>query len=380
MLYLPLASPKLDDMAPVPHARAAWRAAGAVAMNRSILAALTAAALFGLSTPLAKGLAGTIHPVMLAGLLYAGSGVGLSALMMGRIFITPRVRTAIAWPRHSDIGWLIAAVLIGGVVGPVLLMFGLARIPASTASLLLNGESVLTALFAWFIFREHFDARIATGMALIVAGGIALAWSGNTATLSLGALLVLGACACWALDNNLTRKVAAGDAMLIACVKGLAAGAVNIVIAMAMGFELPSPVGLAEVAAVGFICFGVSLALFIVALRGLGAGRTGAYFSAAPFLGAAFALAVNDDPVTAQLVIAGVLMGAGVWLHLSERHEHMHTHLATVHEHSRVHDSHHRHVHGADWDGREPHTHRHVHAPMSHGHPHFPDIHHQHDH
>ena len=348
------------------------------AMNRAIAAALGAAALFGISTPLAKRLVGDMHPVVLAGLLYAGSGAGLGLFLLLGTF--SGWRAAIAWPRRVDAGWLIGAILIGGVVGPVLLMLGLAKIPASSTSLLLNGESVFTALLAWFIFRENFDARIVAGMALIVAGGIALSWSSDRAALSFGALLVLGACACWALDNNLTRKVSAGDAMLIACIKGLAAGAMNIGLAAGLGFPFPSLIRIAESAAVGLLGYGVSLAMFVVALRGLGAGRTGAYFSVAPFIGAGFAIIVNGEPVTAQLLIAGALMGSGVWLHLSERHEHLHSHPEMTHEHEHRHDVHHRHSHPAVWDGREPHTHRHTHPPLTHTHPHFPDIHHRHEH
>ena len=349
-------------------------------MTRPALTALGAAALFGISTPLAKRLTGEIHPVMLAGLLYAGSGVGLAALLAGRRFLRARPGASITWPQRAELGWLTAAILVGGIVGPVLLMFGLGRIPASSASLLLNAEAILSALFAWFIFREHFDAHIAAGMALIVAGGIALAWPGSTASTSSGALLIVGACACWALDNNLTRKVAAGDATAIACLKGLAAGGVNLGLAVALGQVWPAYTHIAAAAAIGFLGYGVSLALFVVALRGLGAGRTGAYFSVAPFIGAAFAVLLDGDPLTAQLVLAGALMAIGVWLHLSERHDHLHAHPELTHEHAHVHDLHHRHSHGGQWDGREPHAHRHVHAPLTHRHPHFPDIHHQHEH
>jgi drug/metabolite transporter (DMT)-like permease len=342
--------------------------------------ALGAAALFGASTPLAKRLTGEIHPVMLAGLLYAGSGAGLAAMLAGRRFLRANSGASIAWPRRADLGWLAAAILVGGIVGPVLLMFGLERTAASSASLLLNAEAVLTALFAWFVFREHFDARIALGMASIVAGGIALAWPGSGASTPSGALLVVGACACWALDNNLTRKVAAGDAIAIACLKGLAAGVVNVALALALDQAFPAYVHVAAAAAIGFLGYGVSLALFVVALRGLGAGRTGAYFSVAPFIGAALAVLLDREPLTAQLMLAGTLMAIGVWLHLSERHEHLHAHPELIHEHAHVHDLHHRHAHDGQWDGREPHTHRHLHAAMTHRHPHFPDIHHQHEH
>lgn len=347
-------------------------------MTRPIVSALGAAALFGVSTPLAKGLVGDVHPIMLAGLLYAGSGLGLAALLVARRMLAPG--KAVARPRRADIGWLIGAILVGGVAAPVLLMFGLARLPASSASLLLNAEAVFTALLAWFVFREHFDARIATGMASIVAGGLALSWPIEWTPASRGTLFVLGACACWALDNNLTRKVSAGDALTIACLKGVVAGAVNIGLAIALGSGLPSLARASAAAVIGFGGYGISLALFVVALRGLGAGRTGAYFSTAPFLGATFAVLATPEPMTVQLLAAGALMAIGVWLHASEHHEHTHFHAELTHEHAHVHDVHHRHSHGADWDGSEPHTHPHRHLPITHSHPHFPDIHHRHDH
>jgi drug/metabolite transporter (DMT)-like permease len=350
-------------------------------MNRSISAALAAAALFGISTPLAKELVGSVDPLLLAGLLYVGSGVGLGvALMAARLVRAKRARHVAVWPTRSQLHWLGPAIFVGGVVGPVLLMLGLERTAAAAASLLLNTEAVLTALFAWFVFREHVDRRIAAGMVLIVAGGVVLAWSRAPVAPPLGALLIVGACACWALDNNLTRNVTSGDPITIACLKGLAAGLVNVSLAAALGLPWPTAGRLAAALLVGFLGYGVSLTLFVVALRGLGAGRTAAYFSVAPFVGAGFALATGSEPVTGQLMLASALMAIGVSLHVTERHEHWHEHSALVHEHAHVHDEHHRHTHDADWDGSEPHTHRHPHPIMWHVHPHFPDLHHRHDH
>ena len=349
-------------------------------VNRSIAAALAAAALFGVSTPIAKRLVGDIDPLLLAGLLYAGSGTGLGIVVAVRRMLAARSRTKIVSLARADLPWLAAAIAVGGVAGPILLVFGLRAIPASSASLLLNFESALTALVAWFVFREHVAARTAVGMLCIAAGGIALAWPGDALSTQAGALLIIGACACWALDNNLTRKVSAGDALAIACVKGLAAGAVNLLLAAALGAAWPANEAAAAAMLVGFFGYGVSLVLFIVALRGLGAGRTGAYFATAPFIGAAFALVTGTDIVTLPLTVAGGLMGLGVWLHVTERHDHWHQHEALVHEHRHVHDEHHRHAHDSGWDGSEPHTHRHAHAPLAHAHPHFPDIHHRHGH
>jgi drug/metabolite transporter (DMT)-like permease len=329
--------------------------------------------LFGASTPAAKVLAGEVPAFLLAGLLYAGSGIGLALWILLR-------RERGAPVRAADAPWLAGAVLAGGIAGPVLLMLGLAATAASTASLLLNLEGVFTALIAWFVFRENFDRRIALGMVLIVAGGALVSFeSGVLGGAGAGALLVAGACLAWAIDNNLTRKVSAGDPVTIAAIKGIAAGAVNLSIAFASGAVWPGAAPASAAALIGLVGYGASLVLFVVALRELGAARTGAYFSTAPFAGIALALLVLGE-APAWTFWAGLpLVAFGVWLHLSERHAHEHVHEPLEHEHSHVHDGHHQHGHSS-WDGAEPHTHPHRHERMVHSHPHYPDIHHRHPH
>ena len=338
----------------------------------ALFAALGAAALFGASTPAAKVLAGELVPFLLAGLLYAGSGVGLAAWML-----VTRSRPA-SIPR-ADWPWLACAILCGGVAGPVLLMVGLATMSAAGASLLLNLEGVFTALIAWFAFRENFDRRIAAGMALIVGGGALLAIEPGAWSFSRpGALAVAGACLAWAVDNNLTRKVSAGDPVVIAGLKGLVAGAVNLGIAFAVGAAWPGAARAGAAMGVGLLGYGVSLVLFVLALRELGAARTGAYFSTAPLIGVAISLLALGESPGALFWPAAALMSAGVWLHVSERHEHEHVHEPLEHEHSHVHDLHHQHAHAGNWDGREPHTHVHRHERLVHSHPHYPDLHHRH--
>ena len=347
-------------------------------MNRAILPALGSALLFGASTPFAKLLVGPVHPVLLAGLLYAASGLGLLAWLA--------VRSSLARGRTSsrltarDLPVLTGAIFLGGVAGPILLMTGLAHTPATTASLLLNLESLLTALLAWFAFGEHFDRRIAFGMALIVAGGVLLSWHGGGGGSGWPALAIAGACLAWALDNNLTRKVSGTDPVEIAALKGAIAGTVNLVLAWSLGAAWPAPAVVVAAGLVGLVGYGVSLVLFVVALRELGTARTGAYFSTAPFIGAAVAVVVLGERPNEWFWIAGALMGAGVWLHLAERHEHEHVHAPQVHEHAHVHDEHHRHGHELPWDGTEPHAHRHAHERLAHRHPHYPDLHHRHGH
>ncbi len=300
--------------------------------TNAILYAAGAALLFGCSTPFAKLLVHGVHPVLLAGLLYAGSGIGLAVIVGLRAL---RRGSETAWPRRYDLAWLGGAILFGGVVGPALLMFGLQEGSSSVASLLLNFEAVFTATLAWFVFKENFDRRIALGMALILAGGIALSWSGGSDRhFSASSLFIVGACLCWAIDNNLTRKVSANDALVIACLKGLAAGAVNIALALLLANKIPSGETVAAAGAVGFLGYGLSLTLFVLALRHLGAARTGAYFSLAPFFGAALAFPLNGDPLTPQFAVATILMGAGVWLHLTEHHAHSHGHVLLTHTHA----------------------------------------------
>jgi len=336
-------------------------------------AALGAALLFGAGTPLAKLLLNDVGPWLLAGLLYLGSGVGL--MLYRRVRRASRVRLA-----RREAPWLAGAILAGGVLAPVLLMLGLAAMPASGASLLLNAEGVFTALLAWFVFRENVDSRIALGMAAIVAGALVLSWPGEARFAGWApTLLVLGACFAWAVDNNLTRKLSLTDATWIAAIKGLAAGMVNLALAFSLGATLPSAPNLAGAMAVGLLAYGVSLALFVIGLRHLGAARTAAYFSVAPFFGAAVAIALGEA-VTLPLLIAGALMAFGIWLHLTERHRHVHEHAGVSHVHAHVHDAHHQHDHDFVWTGEEPHEHWHAHPPLRHEHSHFPDSHHGHRH
>jgi drug/metabolite transporter (DMT)-like permease len=349
-------------------------------MNRAaVLYALFSAALFGVSTPAAKVLVGTVDPVLLAGLLYCGAGVGVAALRR----VLPQIVSGApeVGLTRTELPWLAGAIVAGGVVGPLLLMVGLAHTDAASAALLLTLEGAATALMAWFIFRENFDRRIALGMVFLVAGAIVLAWTGVPSLAAvLGPLAIVGACVAWGLDNNLTRKVSLADPLQIVELKGLFAGPFNLILGLAAGAAFPSLTPALFAGAVGFLGYGVSLALFVVALRHLGAARTGAYFSTAPFLGSAAAVVALGEPVTVQLAAAGTLMAIGVWLHLTEHHEHEHVHEAMAHIHPHVHDEHHRHVHGPHDPLGEPHTHFHEHPPMRHTHPHVPDMHHAHSH
>jgi drug/metabolite transporter (DMT)-like permease len=341
--------------------------------------ALLAAALFGASTPLAKALIGEVAPLVLAGLLYLGSGIGLFIWFIFKKL--SGIGGGEATLRIADLPWLAGSVIAGGIAGPALFMLGLAATDAASASLLLNLEAVFTAALAWIAFRENVDSRVFLGMLAIIAGGVVLSWPSSLERESLaGPLLIAAACFAWALDNNLTRRISGGDPVVIAATKGLCAGAATLAFGLAYGGALPGVAISAAAAALGLVGYGISLVLFILALRDLGAARTGAYFSVAPFFGAALALALFGAPAGLAFWVAGALMALGVWLHLTERHEHEHVHEATEHEHSHAHDEHHRHDHGYAWDGREPHSHQHRHERLAHRHPHYPDTHHRHAH
>src|SRR6516225_11461965 len=343
--------------------------------------ALGSAFLFGASTPIAKLLLGIADPLLLAGLLYLGSGAGLALVKIGGGLLG--LGRSEAPLRAGDLPWLSAIVLFGGILGPALLMWGLTLTSASTGALLLNTEGLATMAIAWVVFRENVDRPIFLGAMAILAGAVLLSWPEARAIgpqLSWGSVLIVLACVSWGIDNNLTRKLSAADPLQIAMIKGLVAGAVNLALALAKGAPLPGPTTVAAAAAVGFLGYGVSLVLFVLGLRHLGAARTGAYFSTAPFIGAALALPLFGETPTLALIGAALLMGIGVYLHVAEAHDHEHLHEPLEHEHRHVHDIHHQHEHTSDAPAGEPHSHGHRHPRLRHKHPHYPDLHHRHEH
>lgn len=346
---------------------------------RAVLYALLSAILFGMSTPAAKGLLTSMHPIVLAGLLYCGAGVGIALVRIIRWnTLTGPTEARL---QRTDIPWLTGAIVVGGIIGPVLLLVGLSRTSASTSSLLLTFEGLATALMAWLIFHENLDRRIALGMLFLVVGALTVGWSGSpTFDGLLGPMAIVGACAAWGLDNNLTRKVSLADPLQIVAAKGLVAGPVTVLLGFLAGGEMPDLLATMSALAIGFLCYGLSLVLYVLALRDLGTARTAAYFSVAPFIGAVVSVIAFSEPMSVQFIIGGLLLAMGVWLHVTERHEHEHMHEPQSHSHAHVHDENHSHSHLATDPAGEPHTHLHVHKRIKHSHQHTPDMHHQHRH
>ena len=348
--------------------------------NKPAVAALAAAIGFGAAVPLCKMLpTGTIaQAFLIAGLLYIGAGL---AVTIYGIFGTKR-QTQANRPRlkKQDMPWLIGAVLCGGLAAPVLLLLGIAAAPAMNSSLLLNFEAILTAMLAFCIFRESIGRRIWVAVVVISAGGGLLSipqGSGSMPPASVAA--ILGACLLWGLDNNLTRKISLNSPTAIIRIKGFFAGGTNVAIALIIGAQLPSAQIIGASLGIGAICYGMSLMLFIIALRHLGAARTSAYFAIAPFFGAALSIILFAEPFGIAQTGAAALMIAGAWLLYNEKHAHKHIHAMIEHDHTHRHgDAHHTHEH--DLDPSLPHRHPHKHEALTHSHEHAPDEHHRHKH
>ena len=340
--------------------------------------ALLAATLFGISTPLSKILVGDISPVFLVSFLYLGTGVGM--FLLGRISKSGQTSlSGEAGIRGPDVPWLILAILAGGLIAPILLMSSLEITPAATASLLLNFEGVATMVIAFLVFREQVGKRIWIALGIITLASILLSWNPDAAFgLSAGAVGILLACVFWGIDNNATRNISGKDPIAIVTLKGFFAGSVAFGLAFLGNNSLPAISLILAAMLLGFFCYGVSMVLFIRALRDLGAARTGAYFSIAPFIGAALSFVLFMEYPDLQVAIAFSLMIAGALVLASDKHTHLHHHVLIDHEHLHHHpEKHHEHDHEEKED--EDHSHPHVHEPLDHDHPHTPDIHHRHE-
>ncbi|MBI3523425.1 MAG: EamA family transporter [Betaproteobacteria bacterium] len=342
---------------------------------RGALLALLAAALFGASTPLIQLLGRDVGPWMTAGLLYAG------AALAGLLTRSHSRREAAL--RRAQVPRLLWMALSGAVIGPALLAWGLQHTSGAGASLMLALEAVFTVGLAHLLYREQLDRRVALAIALITLGGAVLvldrAGSGDGATQMLGILAVLGATLAWGVDNTLSRGLADADPSQVVLAKAALGAGCSLLIAAASGQAAVSLLAAGGLLLVGASGYGLSLRFYLLAQRAFGAARTGSVFAAAPFIGAAVALALGERAFSAGMGLGAALMLAGVILHLAERHAHEHSHEALEHEHAHRHDDgHHQHTHEPMPEGLHSHLHRHT--AMAHHHPHVPDLHHLHGH
>jgi drug/metabolite transporter (DMT)-like permease len=342
--------------------------------------ALLAAVLFGASAPLAKLLLGEVEPISLAAFLYLGSGIGV-LLFKVLLRMNQSHTDNEAHVSRADAGWLAGAVLAGGVAAPILLLFSLRHTAASTASLLLNFEGTATTLIAVWVFKEPLS-RPAIGAILgVTLASVLLSWdtSGQWG-FSMGALGILGACVLWGMDNNLTRNISAKDPLVIVLVKGLGAGSFSLLLALGLEHTLPPLSIMLGALILGSLSYGLSIVLFIRAMRGLGAARTSVLFGTAPLVGVLVSFVMFQETLTPLFFVASPLMMAAALLLFREQHGHRHTHEVITHDHRHHHnDGHHTHNHPDISEG-VVHSHLHTHERLEHEHPHLPDIHHRHTH
>lgn len=338
-----------------------------------ILQALLAALFFGASAPISKLLLGDVQPILMAGFLYLGSGTGISLIKLYRRVSKNQKEAGVKRP---DVGWLVGAIISGGIIAPIILMVSLKNTPASTASLLLNFEGVGTTVLALLFFHESISRRALGAIAAITIASILLSTNfGGNWGMSPGAFGILGACVLWGLDNNLTRNISAKDPLTIVAWKGLVAGSFSLILGLFLGQQPPALITILSILLLGFISYGLSTMLFIYSMRGLGAARTSALYGTAPLAGVILSILIFHDPLTLSLILAATLMVIGTYLLANEEHAHFHIHMPVVHEHIHSHEE----VSHAHGDEKATHSHEHKHPLTEHEHGHMPDIHHRHE-
>lgn len=339
-----------------------------------VFLALVAAIAFGVTTPIVAWAGQHLGAFTTAALLYAGASV--AALLARLVWKSSQPRL-----RRGDFGRVLLVALVGGALAPTLLAWGLQRSGATLGALLLNLEAVFTVLLARAIYREPIGLRVALALAVMVSGGAALAidvWQEATWGL-LGVLAVAGATAAWATDNTLTRPLAERDPLDVVAAKGAIGATITGAIAFAIGEPRPGLAPVLALLACGASGYGISLRLYLVAQRRIGAARTASVFALAPFIGAGLAYTLGDRHAGAWTLAAAGLFGIGVYLHATERHRHAHVHEPTEHDHVHRHDDgHHTHSHDPPVVGE--HAHPHHHERTEHTHDHAPDVHHHHSH
>lgn len=348
----------------------------------TIMMALLSAILFGASAPITKMLLGKIEPIPLASFLYLGSGFGLLIFQIVNSLIKKQVINE-APLKKKDFVWLSGAIIAGGIIAPIILLNSLKITPASTASLLLNFEGVATTIIAILFFKENVGKQILTAVVLITLASIFLSWDfKNQWGFSIGSFGIVLACFCWGVDNNFTRNISAKNPFSIVTIKGIIAGSFSLLLSMILKNQIPDLRVVIIAMIIGFFCYGLSIVLFVFAMRNLGSTRTSALFGTAPFIGAILSFILLRDIPSSMFFISLPIMIIGTVLLLKEEHHHSHIHEAIQHEHRHNHtDGHHEHEHTDEQiiiNGY--HSHSHTHKNIEHDHPHSPDIHHRHIH
>ncbi len=343
-------------------------------ITTGVALAIASAIAFGLTTPVVAWASRDAGPLTTAALLYAGAAT--VAVLLRAL----RKRSGGAL-RRSDAPRIIVIAIAGAAVAPVCLAWGLSVAGATTGSLILNFEALLTVLLAWLFYREPLGHRVIAALLIMTGAGVILVVdaSARSAPQLWGVVAVAIATLAWSVDNTLTRPLAERDPFRVIAAKGALGAALTSMLALARGEPLPSVATIAALVGCGATGYGVSLRLYLAAQRTIGAARTGSVFAVAPFIGAALAFAVGDRSASWLTALAAAGFAVGVYLHASERHGHEHVHEPTDHEHPHRHDDgHHDHVHEPPFMGE--HTHRHSHGRVAHTHEHAPDVHHEHTH
>ena len=342
----------------------------------AILYAILAASSYGISAPVSKVLLTGLPPAIMASLLYLGAGIGMC---IANLFRNNKTRNVEARITIKELPYTTAMIALD-IAAPIFLMFGLSMTSSATASLLNNFEIVATTVVALVVFKEAIGKRVWISIALITLSSIILTVEdlGNF-SFSIGALLVLLACACWGIENNCTRMLSLKDPLQIVVIKGLGSGAGSLLIALFIGDVSTNLIFIPAALIVGFVAYGMSIRFYILAQRSLGASRTSALYAFAPFIGVTLSLAVFRETPSVSFGVAFAMMCIGAYLAAFEKHEHEHEHVKLEHEHRHNHgDGHHNHKH-------EPpvvkeHSHAHIHTEQQHKHRHTPDLHHVHTH
>lgn len=345
--------------------------------TQSILMAIVAAALYGISSPMSKLLLVEIPPALMAALLYLGAGLGM--MMVNIIKVLSKKEQIEAKMTKKELPYIIGMVVLD-IMAAVFLMLGLTMTTSANASLLNNFEIVATSLIALFIFKEAIGKRMWIAIALITLSSIILSVEDfSSLTFSIGSFFVIVACISWGFENNCTRMLSMKDPLQIVVIKGFGSGIGSLIISLALKEYSSNILYIFLALILGFVAYGLSIFFYIFAQRELGAARTSAYYAAAPFMGVLISWLVLQERITGSFLIAIIIMLIGAYFAVSENHKHSHIHVKEVHEHKHNHDdNHHNHTHETEVLGE--HCHEHTHEKMEHKHAHMPDLHHRHTH